>query len=208
MTFPDDDFEELLRASMRAEADSVVPSPEGLNIIRGRIEKRGLRGTFWWRAGVSVAGAVLVAGTVVMLVPDLRTQVSQSTGISVAGADGTELPDTSSTGRPPAGTIPTPVITPSATPHSQLSPTPSHKPSTSVRPTPPKTSPCATRGAGQTPAPPSCPPEQQTPTPPVTTPATVSPTPTPSDTPTPTPTPTPTETATTNSAVDDTAPAS
>jgi hypothetical protein len=196
MTFPDDDFEELLRASMRAEADSIVPSPEGLNIIRGRIEKRGLRGTFWWRAGVTAAGAVLVAGTVVMLVPDLRTQVSQSTGISVAGADGSELPDTSSTGRPPAGTVPTPVITPSATPHPQVTPTPSHKPSTSVRPTPPKATACATQAAGKTPASPSCAPEDKTPSPPVTTPPTVSPTPTPSVTPTPTPTPTPTETTT------------
>ncbi|GII27131.1 hypothetical protein [Planotetraspora mira] len=195
MTFPDDDFEELLRASMRAEADSIVPSPEGLNIIRGRIEKRGLRGTFWWRAGVSVAGAVLVAGTVVMLVPDLRTQVSQSTGISVAGADGSELPDTSSTGRPPAGTVPTPVISPSGTPHSQVTPTPSHKPTTSMRPSPPKATVCATHPPGKIPPSPSCPPEKETPSPPVPTP-TPTPTPTPSVTPTPTPTPTPTETAT------------
>lgn len=88
MTFPpDDEYGELLRRALRAEADSVVPSPDGLEIIRGRIEQRGLRGLrhlLWRRVGAAAAGAVLVAGAVVMIVPGLRDQVAQSTGISNA----------------------------------------------------------------------------------------------------------------------------
>jgi len=65
MTFPpDDEYGELLRRALRAEADSVVPSPDGLEIIRGRIDQRGLRGLrhmLWWRVGAAAAGAVLVA---------------------------------------------------------------------------------------------------------------------------------------------------
>ncbi|GII55005.1 hypothetical protein Pth03_33940 [Planotetraspora thailandica] len=193
MTFPDDEFEELLRTAMRAEADSIVPSPEGLNIIRGRIERRGLRGTFWWRIGVSVAGAVLVAGTVIMLVPDLRDQVSQSTGISQAGADGTELPDVSSTGRPPAGTVPTPIVNSGGSMHPEQTPTPTHKATPSVKPSP-RTSPCPTHTTGHAPASPSCAPVSQVPPPPVVTPTTVTP-PDPSPTPTPSPTPSPVDTA-------------
>jgi len=106
MTFhSDEEYGEFIRRAMRAEADSVVPSPEGLDIVRSRIanKRMGLRGIFWWRIGVSVAAAALVSGTVVMLVPELRDQVAQTTGIGISPVndDNGLGGDTSSVNRPP-----------------------------------------------------------------------------------------------------------
>jgi hypothetical protein len=141
----DDEYGDLLRRAMRAEADSVVPSPEGLDIIRDRIERRGLRGLFWWRVGASIAGAVLVAGTVVMLVPGLRTQVVESTGTSQTTAEGTELPDTSSIKRPPATTS-RPLVSASASPTVKSDPCASAEPSPEIiEPEPSTSDPCETR---------------------------------------------------------------
>jgi hypothetical protein len=185
MTFPPDEYGELLRRAMRAEADLVVPSPEGLNIIRDRIEQRGLRGIFWWRVSASLAGAVLVAGTVVMLIPELRTQVVESTGTSQTTGDSTQPPDTSSIQRPPATNQPlviaspgppqarpTPVATPKTTP--VATPTPTRpKPCVSSAPTPELIEPEPSASE-------SCP-VTETPTPNPTPSASPSPTPTPSD---------------------------
>ncbi|MEZ0072188.1 hypothetical protein [Planotetraspora sp. GP83] len=215
MTFPpDDEYGELLRRAMRAEADSVVPSPEGLNIIRGRIERRGLRGLFWWRVGASVAGAVLVAGTVIMLVPGLRTQVGQSAGIFQVDNDH-GLPDTSFTQRPPATPAPSLLITTNGTARGQAPPAPTHKAGSTSKPAPSSTpnpcaSPDATTGVVEpdSTASPSCPPSE-TPPPPAPTPSTATtppPAPTPSPTPTPTPTPSPTDAVTVNSASETPAP--
>lgn len=102
MTIPPDEHGDLLRRVMRAEADSVVPSPDGLEIIRHRIENRGLRGLLWWRIGASVAAAALVAGIVVVSIPEIRenvgiTEVKNGTEQTPAG----ELPSSDSTFQPP-----------------------------------------------------------------------------------------------------------
>ncbi|WP_113704024.1 hypothetical protein [Nonomuraea lactucae] len=89
MTQPPDEYGDVLRRVLRAEADTVVPSPEGLEIIRARIERRGVRNLFWWRAGAAAASALLVAGTIVMVVPPLRHGVLRDT---VAGANSTSTP--------------------------------------------------------------------------------------------------------------------
>ncbi|MEU9887517.1 hypothetical protein [Sphaerisporangium sp. NPDC051011] len=111
MTEAPDESGEFLRRVLRAEAESVVPSAEGLEIIRTRIEQggmRGLRGVFWWRAGASALGAVLVAATVVMVVPNLRAQFTPEQHSVVQVDNPTAPPDDSSTRRPglPARTSP------------------------------------------------------------------------------------------------------
>ncbi|WP_066945448.1 hypothetical protein [Microtetraspora fusca] len=210
MTFPtDDEYGEILRRAMRAEADSVVPSPEGLDIIRRRIDERGtrgLRGLFWWRIGASVAGAALVAGTVVMLVPDLRTQVIHST-VSNTGDD-SRLPDTSSVQRPPRVNNEPPPVTGPPTRSDEPSATAVATPRTSApaaaRPSPSPSDPCAspeTTGQVVEPNPsgsPACP-TAETPTPPVGPSAGPTPSRTPAgcsgrhcETPTPKPSPSPT----------------
>lgn len=200
----DEEYGEFLRRAMRAEADSVVPSPEGLDIIRGRIEQRGLRGIFWWRVGASIAGAVLVAGTVVMLVPELRTQVVESTGTSQTTGDGTTLPDTSSIQRPPATSQPL-VVTTTGTPQSQPTPSPTQKATSIATPAPAKADPCASTAPSPEVVEPepsateSCPTTDETPAPAPTPTAIPTPTPTPSgcsgdQCTTPSASPTPTET--------------
>ncbi|WP_433497284.1 hypothetical protein ACQP1K_20285 [Sphaerimonospora sp. CA-214678] len=151
MTFPpDDEYGESLRRALRAEADSVVPSPEGLEIIRARIARRGVRNLFWWRVGASFAGAVLVAGATVMIIPDLRTQVVESTGLSQTTSVDDGERDTSSMTRPPAATRPPAVVVPSVggTRIHQPSPTPVTSTPTpqrtwpSPKPSPSSPSPC------------------------------------------------------------------
>ncbi|MEV4459622.1 hypothetical protein [Microbispora sp. NPDC049633] len=216
MTFPpDDEYGELLRRALRAEADAVVPSPDGLEIIRTRIDQRGLRGLrnlLWWRVGAAVAGAVLVAGVVVAVVPGLRDQVAQSTGIAPAGDEREDRTDTSSVNRPPNTAPSQPVVIVPVTPspsRGRPSPSPTHKTGTTTRPSPSPSDPCvtSTTQAGVVepdPAlPPSCSPT------PVTQPPTAAPTvsarpstapPTTSAPSSSAPSPMPTETATLNSA--------
>lgn len=106
MTDSPDEHGEVLRRALRAEADSVVPSPEGLEIIRARIERRGPRGIFWWRAAGAAVGAVLVAATIVMVVPGLRDQaVPPPQGITRAGQE-TDAPEGDATSRPPVSRPP------------------------------------------------------------------------------------------------------
>ena len=100
MTQSPDEYGDVLRRVLRAEADTVVPSPEGLEIIRARIERRGVRNLFWWRAGAAAASAVLVAGTIVMVVPDLRHKVMQQDTIEPLGNSTSKPPANSSTSRP------------------------------------------------------------------------------------------------------------
>ncbi|MGV9303033.1 MULTISPECIES: hypothetical protein [unclassified Nonomuraea] len=150
MTLPPDEHGEILRRVLRAEADAVVPSPEGLEIIRARIERRGLRGLFWWRAGAAAAGAVLVAGTIVMVVPDLRNMVIVP---AVPVDNGTELPpDNSSTTRPPAKLPPTrrtqPAVPPPPVTHSPATETSETHAPVKKTPTPtPTPTPCAKESA-------------------------------------------------------------
>ncbi|MEU4403797.1 hypothetical protein AB0F88_04680 [Streptosporangium sp. NPDC023963] len=103
MTDSPDEYGELLRRALSAEANSVVPSPDGLEVIRGRIERRGIRRLVWWRAGASVAGAVLVAATVVMVVPQFREEVGRQVRVEwIKFAESTPPVDGSATSRPPA----------------------------------------------------------------------------------------------------------
>ncbi|WP_169944253.1 hypothetical protein [Microbispora sp. H11081] len=151
MTFPpDDEYGESLRRALRAEADAVVPSPDGLEIIRRRIDQRGLRGLrnmLWWRVGAAVTGAVLVAGTVVAIVPGLRDQVAQSTGIAPAGDEQEDKRDTSTVTRPPHSAPSQPVVIVPVTPspsRERPTPSPTHKTGMTTRPAPSPSDPCAT----------------------------------------------------------------
>lgn len=82
-----DPFEEQLRQFLKAEADTVTPSPEALNLIRERTERNSGSAWFglpWLRPVVAVAGATLIAASVVMSSPQVRDQVLE---IVPAGAD-------------------------------------------------------------------------------------------------------------------------
>ncbi|MFV2194698.1 hypothetical protein [Nocardiopsis sp. LOL_012] len=95
---PSDEFENRLRAILAAEADSCRPSAEGLNLIRERTEQRRVTAWFglpWLRPAAAVAGAVMIATSVVLSTPQVREQVLE---IVPAGADreGTTAPPESS----------------------------------------------------------------------------------------------------------------
>ncbi|WP_026119306.1 hypothetical protein [Nocardiopsis ganjiahuensis] len=91
MSTPNDrnelEFEDQLRRILRAEADEVSPSAEGLNLIRERTEhQRGSAwfGLPWLRPVTAVAAAVLIVASVIMSSPQVRDQVLE---IVPAGAD-------------------------------------------------------------------------------------------------------------------------
>ncbi|WP_449060233.1 hypothetical protein [Planomonospora algeriensis] len=163
MTDSPDEYGELLRRALSAEADSVVPSPDGLEIIRARIERRGLRRLTWWRAGASVAGAVLVAASVVMVVPGLREQVAQVTFSGEVKPVAPTHTDLSGTSRPlpsKSGQAP-PAVTrsdapPPPAPEESRRTTPSAPPQPSAEPTrestPAPTPTCPTATAEAVPA--------------------------------------------------------
>lgn len=74
----DEGTEERLRAILRAEADSVEPSPEALNAIRERTQSRRSplwSGLPWLRPVVAVGAAAAIAGSVLMGTPQLRDQI-------------------------------------------------------------------------------------------------------------------------------------
>ncbi|GAA2358046.1 hypothetical protein [Nonomuraea africana] len=152
MTLPPDEHGDILRRVLRAEADAVVPSPEGLEIIRARIERRGLRGLFWLRAGAAAAGAVLVAGTIVMVVPELRNRVMDVQPVTPIDDTSSLLPDKSATSRPPTSPPPTEQQTRPAVPPPPVSVPPTketsetHAPTRKAKPTPTPT-PCASESA-------------------------------------------------------------
>ncbi|MFB4277836.1 hypothetical protein ACBJ59_21270 [Nonomuraea sp. MTCD27] len=173
MTQPPDEYGDLLRRALRAEADAVVPSPEGLEIIRARIERRGVRNLFWWRAGAAAASAILVAGTIVMAVPELRSQIIDQKPVAPLGNEVTEVPSNSSTTRsqqPPAQE-PSPdqpkVVIPDTT--QPASPRPTKKADSTSRPSPspsPSATPtdCPSTQAEQVEPPADCPVISPTPT--------------------------------------------
>ncbi|MEV1169550.1 hypothetical protein [Nonomuraea sp. NPDC049784] len=171
MTQPPDEYGDLLRRALRAEADAVVPSPDGLEIIRARIERRGVRNLFWWRAGAAAASAVLVAGTIVMAVPQLRTQIINSQPVE---NETSRVPSNSSTTRsqepPPPSRQPTHDQHPVVVPEISKSPTPrpskraesTSRPSQTPTPTPTA---CPTPQAEQADPPSDCPSASPTPSP-------------------------------------------
>ncbi|GHD14600.1 hypothetical protein [Nocardiopsis kunsanensis] len=114
MTSPhhnEDEFEAQLRQLLKAEADSVQPSAEGLDLIRERTEKGRAAAWFglpWLRPALAVAGAALIATSVIMSSPQVRDQVldivpagADRDGTPPLGSDGTDndggaaAPDTS-----------------------------------------------------------------------------------------------------------------
>ena len=101
MTSPhdnEDEFEAQLRQVLKAEADSVQPSAEGLNLIRGRTEKGRAASWFglpWLRPALAVAGAVMITASVIMSSPQVRDQVLE---IVPAGVDREDTPAVDSDG--------------------------------------------------------------------------------------------------------------
>ncbi|MEO3868357.1 hypothetical protein ABGB18_05950 [Nonomuraea sp. B12E4] len=166
MTQPPDEYGDVLRRALRAEADTVVPSPDGLEIIRARIERRGIRNLFWWRAGAAAASAVLVAGTIVMAVPELRSQIiDQAPDAARVGNETTsKVPSNSSTTRsqqrPPEHPQPEPSHVGVPPVSRTQSPRPTKKAESTNRPSP---SPTPT----PTPTPTECPTPMVEPTEPV-----------------------------------------
>jgi hypothetical protein len=81
MTEPFDEYGERLRRVLHAEAEAVTPSPEGLELIRGKIAKKQERrfGAWftspWLRPLAAVAAAVVIAGVAVSATPALKTFV-------------------------------------------------------------------------------------------------------------------------------------
>ncbi|MGW3344713.1 hypothetical protein ACWDA3_15480 [Nonomuraea rubra] len=181
MTQPPDEYGDLLRRALRAEADAVVPSPEGLEIIRARISRRGVRNLFWWRAGAAGVGAVLVAGAIVMAVPNLRSQIIQQTVAPVRVTSTSEVPSNSSTTRShqppekepaPQQSQPVVVVPESSAPPS---PKPTRKAGSTSRPSPspsPTPTDCPSPPAEQAEPPADCPEASPTPTPTAEEPAT------------------------------------
>jgi hypothetical protein len=173
MTQPPDEHGAALRRVLRAEADAVVPSPEGLEIIRARIERRGVRNLFWWRVGAAAASAVLVAGTIVMVIPELRHQVIERVPVLDVDATSSSTPPAkSSTSRPasPKATVreePPVVIVPDPTTPPPPQPTETARSTSKPSPTPTTTptTPCPTAGEEQAEPPSDCPEATPTPTP-------------------------------------------
>jgi hypothetical protein len=100
MTEPFDEYGERLRRVLHAEAEAVTPSPEGLEQIRGKINKKRERrfGAWftipWLRPLAAVAASIAIAGVAVSATPALKTFVQtghfspesrQDGGTSVVG---------------------------------------------------------------------------------------------------------------------------
>ena len=80
MTQPhDDEYGDVLRSVLRAEAEEVTPSAEGLERIRTRIADRSARRLWWqmpWiRPAMAVGGAFLLASVVMVGTPGIRGAV-------------------------------------------------------------------------------------------------------------------------------------
>lgn len=102
MTESPDEYGDVLRRALRAEADEVVPSPDGLQIIRARIEeRRARRHLLWWRAGASAVGAALVAAVVVAAVPWFSGDDTPPSSQVAPVENATNAPEIAATSRPP-----------------------------------------------------------------------------------------------------------
>ncbi|MBO2446556.1 hypothetical protein J4573_05605 [Actinomadura barringtoniae] len=210
-TDPHEEHGEILRRALNAEADTVIPSVDGLDQIRARIEQRRQRrfGWAWFTAGwarpiLAVGAAVAIAGVGVSA-PQTFNLISPA-GNKGPSADQRHQPGDGSTegeqGRPggtQAGSPPG--ASPSGTNSSSESPvTISSSPSPSCTPAPAKhgggspsktttaPSPGATvPGTAATP----CPSPSTSTTPPTTPPTSEKPTDKPTENPDPTPSVTP-----------------
>lgn len=79
MTEPFDEYGDRLRRALHAEADAVVPSPEGLDQIRTKISKRREQRLWfalpWLRPVMAVAAALFIAVAAVSTTPAIRNFV-------------------------------------------------------------------------------------------------------------------------------------
>ncbi|MDA0564013.1 hypothetical protein LG943_06690 [Streptomonospora sp. S1-112] len=95
---PDDAFEDRLRAILRAEADSVDPSPEALTAIRARTQRTSrlwaLLAPSWLRPSLAVGAAALIAASVLLGTPQVRDQIlpQSLTAPTDDGGGGAERP--------------------------------------------------------------------------------------------------------------------
>lgn len=107
---PYDDYGERLRRVLHAEVDSIVPSGDGLERIRARVEKRRMRRAFlstWWMKPVLAAvGAVAVAGSAAVAAPLLQQVGGErlSAPPAVPQAPGAPAPGQTSAGGSPTPT--------------------------------------------------------------------------------------------------------
>lgn len=143
MTSPhdnEDEFEAQLRQLLKAETDSVQPSAEGLNLIRERTEKGHAAFWFglpWLRPALAVAGAVMIAASVIMSSPQVRDQVLD---IVPAGADREDTPPVDSDGTDNGGEAAAPETSTDSDdgttqPEGESAQTPEPTPSPEERPT-------------------------------------------------------------------------
>jgi hypothetical protein len=174
MNHPFDEYGDVLRRALHAEADAVMPEPDGLERIRGRIAARERRDgwgwltTSWARPVLAGAAALLLAALAVSAPPAIDKITSagdQSTASrsahprgtlgergspgssNLANPGGPQLPPRSSSSAP--GAVPpsslSPCPTPSASP--TVTATPRRTPKPKIKPTPHE-SPCQASPTG------------------------------------------------------------
>ncbi|MFF5263370.1 hypothetical protein ACFY4C_30950 [Actinomadura viridis] len=191
-TDPHDEHGEILRRALHAEAETVIPAPDGLERIRARIDARGPRRFGWdrftmnWaRPLLAVAAAAVIAG--IGVTAPQTIDLIQSTGNNGPSDKGRHQPS----GSDPAGPQ---GVSPDAQPSVVDGPTESGDPNESGTPSPassPGAPGCPAPSPGGTPAGSPAPGSSETPT---AAPSQGCP----SQTPSPSPTPTPTDPGTTD----------
>ncbi|GLW62827.1 hypothetical protein Arub01_10710 [Actinomadura rubrobrunea] len=197
MTDPHDEYGEILRRALNAEAEKVTPAADGLEQIRRRIEERRRRRFSWdwftakWaRPLLAVATAVAVAGLGVSA-PQTLGFLSSSVGGNGASDDHEQTAQDGLTpgdpGAPPDTRVPTSSGTaPEATPSESASPAPPSASGSAA--CAPSTAPTDEPTASGTPAPQppqgSCSTPPTSPTPPTEPPTDTSSPPHPGDNPT------------------------
>jgi hypothetical protein len=120
MTEPFDEYGDRLRRALHAEADAVTPSPEGLEQIRTKINKRRERhlglwfAAPWLRPLAAVAAAIIVCVIAVSATPALKNFVQTGHFSPDTQSDGgqTSTNDGRSQGQMPPPNTPTPNISP------------------------------------------------------------------------------------------------
>jgi hypothetical protein len=140
MTHPLDEHGDRLRRALRAEADAVMPSPDGLDRIRARIahdrEQRGWRGFrtrvsgLPWLRPIAAAAVAVAVATVALAAPPVINNITGDTiGGRGPGADGGPP---SHSGGFPASTPPPYTQFPTGSPTPRPNPSTSESPSSSV----------------------------------------------------------------------------
>jgi hypothetical protein len=120
MTEPFDEYGDRLRRALHAEADAVTPSPEGLERIRTKINKRRERhlGLWfpspWLRPIAAVAAAIIVSIIAVSATPALKNfvQTGHFSPDTQSGGGPTSTNDGRSQGQMPPPATPAPSVSP------------------------------------------------------------------------------------------------